>query len=131
MINPSRATPIALTFNIAAATAGNDALGNAAWTRTSLTVPVIITTLNLQRLQDLQQALGVTASGTPVKIRVQDSTGEFPAELQRGVQLQGALTYAGKDARITIIIGAVNPHTSGLGLLRRLGQSVEGILTYV
>lgn len=130
-INPGNATPITLSFAVATGSATTDALGNPVRSSSTVTAAAFVTPLSTAKLQQVQAGLGVDRMGIPVKVRCKSSTGLFPSSLTRGKLLEPTCTYGGRPARIAMVIGEPPSTLAGMGLLTQLGQSVEGLLTYI
>jgi hypothetical protein len=128
-LNPLNAPVTTLTFTVAGSGTTTDALGNTIPNQATVTVPAIVTQLSPNALADIQDVLGSTKSGIPVKVRAATSNGAFPSTITRGSATECTLTYSGRPARLSLMVTRPNPHLVGSGLLASLGQSAVGLLS--
>jgi len=127
-LNPLNAPVTPLTFTVAGSGTTTDSLGNVIPNQGTVTVPAIVTQLSPNALADIQESIGATQSGIPVKVRAATPDGTFPSAITRGSVTECTLTYSGRPARLSLMVTRPNPHLVGSGLLAGLGQSALGLL---
>jgi hypothetical protein len=129
VFNPLNAPITTLTFKVAGAGTTTDSLGNVIPAHGTVTVPVILTQLSPNDLGQVQESLGSTKTGIPVQVRAATKDGTFPSAIAQGSVTECTLTYAGRPARMAVLITRANPHVVGAGLLPALGHSALGLLS--